>query len=562
MDKANRIDTREKLQSHVVKNDHWAWVMVSAIRKELVCIPEEVADVTLYFESASYYRDIANLTGKSTEEVFFNEFVTEENFWIWRQLYRLYIEKIFKPVAWREESWWITSPYILKHFPHSSVVKPNLIAYTENADKGKRDIVNAIKPGTYLNKYFSEVLTPDEIKYWATRQASDAELKIEFIPSTDFYNVLRAYLTNRHGSCMGYYCDAVHELVDYEHNSGSYDFNSDIHPLKVYTTADPVAELAVIWNAENRCYARAWTRPDKKVYIRIYGTEASRKDMQQLLEAQGYKCGDWNGQKFAAMYTNGDLQFPYLDGGVNGLSVARGVVTIVSSDAEYLADSQDGIASPVERDLTECSFCGNQIDRDRDYYVSSYDDDYCEACTDNGDVVEALSITRYGREGIWMPSDNAVYVHGTYYMNVESAERDGWTELDDEWVKSDEIIQDIISGDDIHPEMGGVIKVTDLMNSESAYTKEFLENTDLFFITNRNTIVYLPDHSLEEAIQEYGEPLRTVQQAVADLTIEYLSGGYSSLYNFIRAMNLQEATFDSLLRDALRTIYSSHKEAA
>src|SRR4051812_29879093 len=95
----------------------------------------------------------------------------DENEWRYRESGRQYARKM--PV-WINETWFRNdfrdNGATRYHYLHVSANDPKLLAYTADADKGRRNIQTPIKPGKYLAKYFSKVLSAKQIKYYATWQ--------------------------------------------------------------------------------------------------------------------------------------------------------------------------------------------------------------------------------------------------------------------------------------------------------------------------------------------------------------------------------------------------------
>ena len=75
--------------------------------------------------------------------------------------------------VWYQQEWWRKAWQIRQfQYVHVSEKDRTLIAYTQDADKGRRNIQTPIKPGKYLTKYFSEVLTAKQIAFFAAWQTT------------------------------------------------------------------------------------------------------------------------------------------------------------------------------------------------------------------------------------------------------------------------------------------------------------------------------------------------------------------------------------------------------
>ena len=64
------------------------------------------------------------------------------------------------------------------HFAHVSREDSSLIAYTESEEKGRADKKRQIKPGRYLEKFFSDRLTKPQIAAWAARYRATVTARI------------------------------------------------------------------------------------------------------------------------------------------------------------------------------------------------------------------------------------------------------------------------------------------------------------------------------------------------------------------------------------------------
>ena len=109
---------------------------------------------------------------------------------------------------------------IKDHFVHQSRKYPGSCAFTQDEDKGKRDIQSPMKFGRYLNKYYSEALSGDTIKE-CVEIFNSFVLKVEFATTRE--EIKKVY-ENGPASCMG------------KHTS---NFNTgDVHPCEAYAGGD------------------------------------------------------------------------------------------------------------------------------------------------------------------------------------------------------------------------------------------------------------------------------------------------------------------------------------
>jgi hypothetical protein len=185
------------------------------------------------------------------------------------------------------------------HYPHVSKDDPSKLAYTPSERFGLEDRQLRTKPGRYLTKFYGDVLSPQEIAYWAGQFAGANESnEVKFAESGE--EIERIY-TNGPRSCMS------HPL----------DPGGEGHPVRVYAAGD----LAVAYlshtppDGEERITARCLVWPDKKQRsYRCYGDESRLKP---ALDALGFESGDSNliGARLLKVSIGGGAYLgPYIDG--------------------------------------------------------------------------------------------------------------------------------------------------------------------------------------------------------------------------------------------------------
>lgn len=257
-----------------------------------------------------------------------------------------------RAVPWIEETWWMQSDYWALHYPRPSKKDPSKIVFTPSEEWGQADRQLRMRPGKYLARYFSDVLTPEQIRtYVAKWDAAFAPRVLQFARTAD--EIEHVYV-NGPRSCMAY--DAS-------------DFSSHCHPARVYADGD--LQLAYITGADgDDIVGRALVWPDKMVHGRVYG---DIERMEHALESAGYTPGSLVGARIGKIEDpGGGYVMPYLD---HGGYVEDDWNYFVISDHGIPADNTNGLAGagPV------CDNCG---DRDPDEYGGrSPDDDWlCESC--------------------------------------------------------------------------------------------------------------------------------------------------------------------------------------
>lgn len=189
----------------------------------------------------------------------------------------------YKPVPWADAEWVHKVGPVSEHFVHVSEKDPYMLAYTPSAADGERDRRVPIKPGRYLQKFYADRLTAEQIAKLAG-EVRGSGLKVEF--TTDLRTMQAVYASHGLSACMSY---------SVGHYMGS-KFNGGLHPLAAYAGGD--LKLAFSKAREGHVSARALVWPERKVYSRAYGdTEALRK----ALDADGWASGLLDGARIQAI---------------------------------------------------------------------------------------------------------------------------------------------------------------------------------------------------------------------------------------------------------------------
>jgi hypothetical protein len=263
----------------------------------------------------------------------------------------------YRMVPWEDELFYVNSPHHGEHFTHVANADPRMIAYTESADKGRRDIQTRVKPGRYLKRWFGDVLTDDEIKGWAEKFAGEnATQELRFAREPD--EIERVYV-NGPRSCMSY-------------DAASYE--SECHPARVYGAGD--LAIAYIEPEAGSVTARVVCWPERKLWSRIYGDESR---LAGLLEKAGFcraGCGDFDGARLLKIEHDCDQYVcPYLD-----------MADEVGIRGDYLVIGDCGHDARNTNGLTgspgiPCDNCGDHCDEEDTYRVG--DDNWCSCCYRN-----------------------------------------------------------------------------------------------------------------------------------------------------------------------------------
>lgn len=317
-----------------------------------------------------------------------------------------------KPV-FANERWFVNSKYYWLHCCHTSTDDPMMLAYTQSGDKAVRDIQTRVRPGRYLQQFFSDVLSEKDIRYWAERQQSVAgNSDLHFVPNTDPDGWEWVY---EHAS-------GFTSCMQYNHPSSRYlahGLSGDNHPVRVYCHPKNDLALAYLGNKQHsdsgRVYARAIVNQDTKTWVRLYGDSR----IQHALTAKGYSYGgSLEGQRLRCVDNpvGSGYLMPYLDGDTKNVSQHYDSALgedyfLVAEDGEYDARNSNGIMEGEPE--TTCPCCGDSCDEDDMTYVDHLGESICRDCLNDGYTYA------YGRRGLdFYPNDDVIYCEtdGEFYL--------------------------------------------------------------------------------------------------------------------------------------------------
>ena len=336
--------------------------------------------------SESDAREYAALLLRETGKVHFVKPAPDLH-WRDRELRRL-VTGEYEELPWSGESWWAHRPEELRdHYAHVSKEKEAFVAFTESPEKGEQDRQTRCKAGVYLTRFFSDVLTPQEIQEWIRilqGERDDSSLSFSLARTPD--EAERVY-TEGPASCM---------------SGEASGFDGDEHPARVYGDSD----LAIAYIEKPSDYhdapiaSRALVWPERKIYGRIYPTperyEGARRDsanrehdrLLRALKRAGYERGSFEGAHIRCIEGPRDDSYimPYLDGGYSVSRVFRNGEDLFRMGArgEYSASETCGVI--YARGRFVCERCEDHCDEDDSYsvHVNSYNSEqWCSHCYEN-----------------------------------------------------------------------------------------------------------------------------------------------------------------------------------
>jgi hypothetical protein len=366
----------------------------------------------------------------------------EKRRWITREIQRYPMHEAVKAAVL------IARPYdwqqMILEWPHVSQGDKSKIAYTQNEDKGQRDIQTVTSVGKYLTRHFD--LPDHTIRDLVSRYGTAARFKLVHTTAEMIY-----HLHKGPKSCM---------VWDDDRGVGCRD-GVTRHPYEAYNPKYGWHMAVRIEGDNTMGRALCMTNPETgfKYFVRSYLRPASDSSYSQTddgmntwLQEQGYaKEHSWqDGERLSLYETRDDFLSPYLDGGDKRVSI-DGISNclVVDSDGEYACDQTGGCPTEMDNDRFECECCGDDTEDDDGYWVGYNDDSrVCGSCYEN-DYVHGRNGSQYS-----FPSSDATYVesqseyyHDNYhadnsivelengeYEHIENAiEVDGeWYHIDDE----------------------------------------------------------------------------------------------------------------------------------
>lgn len=364
------------------------------------------------------------------DETFFRNIPNEDNYWVWRECHRFSKEIYKRPQVHHVLNTY--KPELWFHFAHASIEEPHMIAYTPNHEYGKRDRQVRVKVGRYLQQFYGDVLSAEEIRA-AVNNCKPYE--ISWAVTGD--EMERVYVDGPN-SCM----------------SGNDDFDSDMHPVHVYEGEFKLAYIEVGGEITARCLVHEPT----KTWVRHYGSDGPV--LADMLEGLEYtKAENWVGAKLKLIHDGDGYLAPYLDGDSKWVDIVGSYMLVKRSSGEFYLDNTNGLTCDSG---TSCDDCGDRHDED-DVYWSEYHDRTIGPCCINN---YNRAIYNHSGDRTYVAEDETIYCESDseYYLNdprvyghynVAQCESDGQyynmddmvQTINDQWVHMDNAI---LCGEDKH----------------------------------------------------------------------------------------------------------------
>lgn len=318
----------------------------------------------------------------------------------------------YRPLTWDHMGWWNQPTSIAihrDHFAHPSVEKPGWLAYTKSPEDGARDKQTVVRPGSYLNQHFKQILEYHNISVdGLVKNFMRAFGPIDIKFATTEEEIIKVYNYGPE-TCM---------VGRKWHGDGR-------NPAHIYAYGD--LQVAYIGDLNSKVTARTLVWPEKKLHSRVYGDIAR---MTQGLERLGYKWGAPIGAKIKRVPFR-ELKFdprqpvpsccfiaPYIDkknmrgGGHLGV-IDRGDHLEICAEGEPgshhcgSAEGMSGAYVPRQNEYPTftCERCGTQGHRELltvqlESEPGQDTEDWCRRCAQNNSWTCAYSGERFDRGAI------------------------------------------------------------------------------------------------------------------------------------------------------------------
>ncbi len=264
----------------------------------------------------------------------------------------------YPALPWADAPWWTGTRSVHGlHFAHVSTDDASKIAYTASEAHGAQDRQVRMKPGKYLKKYFSHVLSDPDIQKLAGEFASENEsheLRLARTPD-EIEHVYRS----GPNSCMAHGAD--------EFSTGG------VHPTRAYGAGD----LAIAYvQRGDTIGARVVCWPAKRVHCGVVYGDGDR--LTPALESAGYTRGSLDGARLLRIVADectNTFAAPWLDGDASTVD-DDGAHLIIRRHGAIPCRNTNGTAGGYP-----CERCRDIRTEDESYSVG--DETWCESCYEN-----------------------------------------------------------------------------------------------------------------------------------------------------------------------------------
>jgi len=394
----------------------------------------------------------------------------DDTCWKWREMYACKY-RYTMPLFTQEQFFSTHTNPARDHFVHVCQSNPDLLSYTQSDEKGMSNRQTPVKVGRYLAKFFSDVLSAEEIKTHA--QAHKVKFgKRELLFATEEDDIYNVYM-NGPESCMSHADDC---------------YSSEVHPVRMYAHSN--LAIAHILNSCGRVAARVAVNMDTKKYTAVYGDSV----LVNILEESGFSRGGLRGGRLQKYEQDGNFIVPYLDGHDMCIGVHDDYLEIVG-DGDMCCDSTDGLVHNSNR--VTCDMCSDYMQDIDAVYVTRCDIYICPVCRDNS---FAMATDEDGE--VMLSSDESIFEtsDGEFFTTKEAALANGYiTDIDCDVVLEEDCVIEVVNDEWVLETEATEIIVASSGDEEWVANNYIVDHSELF-VTERgsqvlNTIVFIDDTS-------------------------------------------------------------------
>ncbi len=271
------------------------------------------------------------------------------------------IDPVLNDNPWMAYDWFRNNALRwVEHLPRPSEKVEGLLAYFQSPEKRARNIRTPVKPGRYLRKFFSDVLTEEEIHELALEWINRFALR-ELHVTQDSDEIEQVYKGAYLGSCMHF---------------GNDNYAGDEHPARVYggNMDLGIAYIGEIDSPEARCLV--W--PSKKIYYPKWYGDGPR--LEASLKAAGYEAGyedDFDGARLVRIPYGSGFIVPYSD--THSKADDRGTHLVLACGDIDLRNT-----TGVSFEAARCEDCDECVAEDEVVHVGPYENRcVCPSCRDD-----------------------------------------------------------------------------------------------------------------------------------------------------------------------------------
>lgn len=323
--------------------------------------------------------------------------------------------------------WCMREPYWLDdtRFAHLSTSHPGMVAYTESIEKGIQDRQTRIKPGRYLQQFFSDTLSPEQIQsYVAACDPANTALKI----TTDSTECGQIY-DSEHAT----FTSCMQRKIDAEYDWQHFVDGGMPHPCTVYGKP---GDLGIAYLGPlDAVYARCVVWPEKKIFSRLYG-DGRQTQLETLLRFAGYTHGPISGARINRIEWCGSLVIPYIDscdryGNSSACEGATDCGSYLHLDGGPIdcRSTEGRVDAEPEPETAECSHC------ERTYNLDDDTSPYCQRCYADSWTCEGCNETFFDCGAGANCTDTGSYCESCYDGLHTECESD---HCDHRWIESEE----------------------------------------------------------------------------------------------------------------------------